>query len=339
MKRRTFLQGSSAVLAAGLMSAKPARATSKTWRLGYINAPKTVHEEVVLNLPDTFKRISDGLLEVTSSSSLVPATEHLAAIKDGRIDMAMVNFAYYSGEAPLLNIGALPGLFPTIESYRVADRAVLHDEFAKILADRYDAELLVQSSWSGQVVWSRDKPIRTAEDFRGLKFRAHSVEAAMLMQSLGASPITMPVGEFLVALQRGVVDAGVTGVNTGFNLGLGQVAKYLCDWRIAYPSCWGLVVRRSSWNELSADMQAAIKAEMLAAQPDIVQRTIVETDEGVKGAIAAGATYVEPDAGEFDKVHAPERLGAIYESWYKLNAGQGITNAQDVVERVQLALK
>jgi TRAP-type C4-dicarboxylate transport system substrate-binding protein len=56
---------------------------------------------------------------------------------------------------------------------------------------------------------TRDRPVRTLEDFRGMKLRAPTRQTNKLLASLGAAPVSMPVTALADAMSKGVLDGAM----------------------------------------------------------------------------------------------------------------------------------
>ena len=68
-------------------------------------------------------------------------------------------------------------------------------------------------SWWGVESIVSKKPIRTMEDFKGVKFRSPQGMTAEILTKLGASIVVLPGGEVFSALDKGVVDAADWGTH------------------------------------------------------------------------------------------------------------------------------
>ena len=55
-------------------------------------------------------------------------------------------------------------------------------------------------------VHTRDKPVKTLADFKGLKMRAPTRQTNKLLASLGASPVGMPLPAIADAVSKGTID-------------------------------------------------------------------------------------------------------------------------------------
>ena len=306
------------------------------WHVGYLSVPKSGYQAMVDALPERIGKLTGGRVEIQTSATIVGPQQHLAAIRDGRIEAAAIPLPYYSGEAPVLNIGGLPGLFQTFEEYAKATDAVLFEAFDKIFREKYSAVHIAHGNWPGQVIFSK-QPIRTLADFKGLKVRAHNLETSQLMAKLGAKPIAMPFGEFFPAIQRGVVDAGMTGTTPGYGIGLYQVTKYIDDWRIGYTVAWSVVVNTKAWDSLPADLKPKLVAEFKKIQEEYAAAIVEETKKGLDLNREKGMEIITPSPAELAKSRDPKLLKEVWDCWIELNKKQGL-DGQAVLEVTQKVL-
>jgi len=96
------------------------------------------------------------------------------------------------------------------------------------------------------------KPIRTLEDFKGLKIRTSGAWAE-IATSLGATTVVLPGNEVFDALERHVVDAiewGGPGIN--FNAGFHKIAPYIIVPGIHQPASFNeCLFNKNAWAKLS----------------------------------------------------------------------------------------
>src|SRR5918996_1012089 len=138
------------------------------WRLGYLSVPKSGYQAMIDALPDRLGKLTGGRLEIQTSATIVAPLQHLAALRDGRLEAVAAVLPYYSGEAPVLNVGGLPGLFQSFEEYTKATDTFLFEAYDKIYREKYNGVHLAHGNWPGQVIFSK-QPIRTLADFKGTK--------------------------------------------------------------------------------------------------------------------------------------------------------------------------
>lgn len=102
------------------------------------------------------------------------------------------------------------------------------DAQCKKLEENVGVKILAANWIYGERHILSSKPVRSLDDMKGLKIRVPTssmhVEAFQLM---GASSISMNLGEVYTALQQGVVDALENPLSTLYNGKFQEVAKYL----------------------------------------------------------------------------------------------------------------
>jgi TRAP-type transport system periplasmic protein len=197
--------------------------------------------------------------ELTSLPELgLGGAETIRVVKTGVVDVAEIYGGYVAGELPMVEILELPGIFkdgPTAKKAILAWKA--HE--TKIMDQKANAVVLAMAVYPDQAFFSK-RAIRTPADFKGLKTRVHSVALASLVAGLGGEPLTIPFAETYTALERGTLDAAITGTKPGFGLRWYEVAKYLVG-PISMRPHISLAVNKSSWRRLPPDVQQILKEE------------------------------------------------------------------------------
>jgi TRAP-type C4-dicarboxylate transport system substrate-binding protein len=184
--------------------------------------------------------------------------ETIRVLKTGVVDVTETYGGYVAGELPMIEILEIPGIFPNPE---IAKKAILawkpHE--AKILEEKANAVLLAMAVYPDQALWSK-KPLRKLEDFKGLKIRVHSVALSSLVAGLGGEPLTIAFAETYTALERGTLDAAISGTKPGYGLRWYEVSKYLVG-PIAMRPHVALAINKNAWKRLPVDVQQILKEE------------------------------------------------------------------------------
>ena len=197
--------------------------------------------------------------EMTSLPELgLGGAETIRVIKTGVVDVAEIYGGYVAGELPMVEILELPGIFPDGATARKATQAWKTHE-TKIIDQKANAVVLAMACYPDQAFFSK-RPIRKPADFKGLKTRVHSVALASLVAGLGGEPLTVPFAETYTALERGTLDAAITGTKPGFGLRWYEVSKYLVG-PISMRPHISLAVNKTSWRRLPPDIQQIMKSE------------------------------------------------------------------------------
>jgi TRAP-type C4-dicarboxylate transport system substrate-binding protein len=197
--------------------------------------------------------------ELTSLPELsLGGAETIRVIKTGVVDVAEVYGGYVAGELPMVEILEMPGIFADGAMAKKAIQAWKSHE-AKILDQKANAVMLAMAMYPDQAFFSK-RPLRKPADFKGLKTRVHSVALASLVAGLGGEPLTVPFAETYTALERGTLDAAITGTKPGFGLRWYEVSKYLVG-PISMRPHVSLAVNKATWKRLPPDVQQIMKEE------------------------------------------------------------------------------
>jgi len=105
------------------------------------------------------------------------------------------------------------------------------------------------------------KPLRTFEDWNGLKCRYPGGMIAEIYQKAGASVIILPGGEIYTAMATGVIEFGeYIGIAMNKELGLHEVGKYIIGpGQMHQPvDVQAFVMNLDAWNALPDDIQTML---------------------------------------------------------------------------------
>ncbi|PTX55825.1 TRAP-type C4-dicarboxylate transport system substrate-binding protein [Litoreibacter ponti] len=128
-------------------------------------------------------------------------------IRDGVIDCGWALPAYTPGRFPESEVFELP--FMTSMSAEDSSKAVW-EYSQKYLTERMgDIHLMATHLHGPGVIHKKGDPIMKPSDLAGVKLRGPSRQANKLLETLGATPVGIPVPAFPEALSKGVVDGGV----------------------------------------------------------------------------------------------------------------------------------
>src|SRR5262249_50706373 len=126
--------------------------------------------------------------------------------------------------------------------------------------DRLGLHPLVAGIATTEIFAHAHKPIRTAEDLKGLKFRTLGMWADLL-RGFGAEPVATPTSEVGSALERKVIDAAkMAGPADNVQMGLQKLAKYVMVPGAHLPGGYFTVfIKSAAWDKLPADMRNGLE--------------------------------------------------------------------------------
>lgn len=220
-----------AVLA--LAAATAAQAQTK-WDLPAAYAATNFHSINLNEFAADVEKNTGGKLKITVhlNASLFKAPEIKRAVQGGQAPIGEVLISNFSNEWPLFGADALPFL---ADSY---DEAVKLWKAQKPIFDKKlgDQGLMVLYAvpWPPQGIYAK-KPINSAADLKGVKWRAYNPQTARIAELVGATPVTVQAAELSQALATGVVESYMSSGSTGYDSKTYEHLKYWYDTQAWLP--------------------------------------------------------------------------------------------------------
>jgi TRAP-type mannitol/chloroaromatic compound transport system substrate-binding protein len=291
------------LLAGSLMAASPAPATAQTMEdplilKGQSSHPAAANLHLLFQLwGETVDKMSGGRIKVETlpAGAIVPAFEVFDAVSRHVLDVGIAPFGYILGKSLAgipLSHGPVFGMDGTDywAWYYDGGGMALLDEFYRDVLKMNIVAFPVPTDYPQGLGWFKE-PISSLDDLQGMKYRIYGIGAETYGR-LGVSVVTIPGGEIVPAMERGVID-GAEWINCAEDqkLGLQDVANHYYTPGMHEPVTGGQVlINGDVWNELTPDLQEIIKVATVYAT---VQRNFIlnrETAVACQELIAQGVT-------------------------------------------------
>jgi TRAP-type C4-dicarboxylate transport system substrate-binding protein len=244
-----------ALLAAALAVGGNAFAQTK-WDLPAAYAASNFHTENLVKFADDVDKATGGKLKITvhANASLYKAPEIKRAVQQGQAQIGEVLLVNFQNEWQIFGADGLPFL---ADSY---DSAMKLYQAQKPLLDKKLGEqgmfLLYAVAWPPQGIYSK-KPINSAADMKGLKWRAYSPATARIAELVGAQPVTVQAAELSQAMATGVVDSYMSSGSTGYDSKTYEHIKNWYDTQAWLPKN-AVLVNKVAFDALDKPTQAAL---------------------------------------------------------------------------------
>ena len=185
--------------------------------------------------------------------------EIMNLLKLGVFDYAYGLPGYVAKEDAIFEGGDLSSVTQDIETQKKVAEAyfpILAKSFEKI----YKSKLLQLYPFPSQTLWCKT-PIKGIKDLKGKKIRVYSTTLGDFVEGVGGTSVTVPFAEVIPALEKGVVDCGITGTMSAYKAKWYQVATHAYTLRVGWGLAFG-AMNLKKWNALGAEKQKALKAEL-----------------------------------------------------------------------------
>jgi TRAP-type mannitol/chloroaromatic compound transport system substrate-binding protein len=261
-----FLRLVVAGVVATLVLGQAAAAQKIGWRLTtYVpegNQDYREYIELYVKLVDT---LTSGEIKIQpfGAGVLAPAFEAPQAVQKGIADMA-INFPAFLVNQDPANafLAGLPGGMSAEATMAWLFNGGGEKLWADFRRETMGLHAVVSGIGPSEIFAHSHKPIRTAEDLKGLKFRTAGAWAAILKDYFGASPTVLPASEIFTALERRVID-GTEYITPSLNYatGLHNVARYVVLPGVHQPTyVYDALWKKEVWDALRADLKEKLIA-------------------------------------------------------------------------------
>ena len=239
---------------------------------------------------------TNGQLTLTVSSFPelgLAGPDTLQLVSNGTIAMANIYTGYVAGELPAIEVQSLWGIYPDWETMYLS-LTDMHPQLEEMVALETGGGTIVNHNWysgNDQFFFSK-KPLRTLADFEGLKTRSHAAALSDWIQGMGAEAQFVAFSEVYTALERGILDAGVTGSTPGHGQRWYEVTEYL-NGPLKSLLSTNNVINAAVWKSIPADLQQIFIEEGAKAELEQLRLTSIQNVTGVQKNIDAGMELVE----------------------------------------------
>ena len=256
MKFKFALLTAAAAVTAALTLSSTAMAQAK-WDLPAAYPSTNFHSENLVQFANDVDKASGGKLKITvhSNASLFKATEIKRAVQGGQAQAGEILLANFQNEWQIFGTDGLPFLadsYDTSMKLYKAQKPALEKKLAE-----QGMQLLYTVAWPPQGIYAK-KPINSAADLKGIKWRAYSPSTARIAELVGAQPVTVQAAEFSQALATGVVESTMTSGATGVDSKLYEHLKYYYDAQAWLPKN-AVIVNKAAFDALDAATKQALK--------------------------------------------------------------------------------
>jgi len=235
-------------------------ATAQTkWDLPAAYAATNYHTENLVQFANDVEKASGGKLKITvhANASLFKAPEIKRAVQGGQAQAGEILLANFQNEWQIFGADGLPFLADSYdESARLykAQRPLIEKKLGE-----QGMMLLFSVPWPPQGIYVK-KPISSAADLKGVKWRAYSPATARIAELVGAQPVTVQAAELSQAMATGVIESYMSSGATGYDSKTYEHIKYWYDTQAWLPKN-AVIANKAAFDALdAASKQAVLKA-------------------------------------------------------------------------------
>lgn len=289
-------------------------AAAETLRLAHTAAVSHAHHEAATLFAKNVEKRTAGKVkvEVYPAGELGDQPALAEQITLGALDMAVVSLGNLAMYDKKLNAMTAPFLFADYDhAHRTIDRFVMGWMNAGLA--QHDALGLSMFDYGFRQTTTKDVPIHTADDLKGLKIRVPPATGLLAaFDAVGANTQKIAYSELYTSLKQGVVTGEENPVFTILADSLFETQNELALTN-HYFDCQVLLVNKTFFEGLPADVQQVIREEAVNAQ-NLTRDRIANGESAVVAELEKKGMHVtRPDRASFVAKMQPayEKVGAL----------------------------
>ena len=281
--------------------------------------------------PRLYER-TNGQVEVviTSFPELgIAGPDVLTLVADGTLSMAQVYSGYIAGELPAIEIVTLWGVYPDNEITYKSQVSLLED-LEQLVLDETGGVVINHNWFSGveQYFFCKER-IDTLEDFDGKKTRSHSAALSDWINGMGAEAQFVAFAEVYTALERGILDCGVTGADPAYGQRWYEVTSYM-NGPLPSFTATNNIVNSMVWDRMPEDLQQIFLEEGARSELEQLRLTAIQNEVGTEKNLNAGLELVKFS----DEINAQIRIATkthVLPGWLRRLGGPDDARAKEWV--------
>jgi len=235
---------------------------------------------------------------VYGNSTLYKDKEEMEALQLGVVQMLAPSLAKFG---PLgvkeFEVFDLPYLFDNYDALHKVTQGPL----GRMLLDKLDAKgVRGLAYWdNGFKSFSANKPLKTPEDFKGLKMRIQSSRVlSSQMRALGSLPQVLAFSEVYQALKTDMVDGTENPISNLYTQKMHEVQKHLTLTGHGYLG-YAVITNKKFWDGLPTDIRGQLDEAMQQTTRYANQIAKLENDKALENVRKSGKTQIyTPTAAE-----------------------------------------
>src|SRR5918996_2240799 len=234
-----------------------ATAWAETWDMPMAYPDSNFHSQNGKAFAECVGAGTNGELEIVvhPGGSLFKGNEIKRAVQTGQAPIGERLLSAHQNEEAVLGFDSVPFL---ASSYEASDQ--LWEAAKPVIAQTLDEQnlvLLYAVPWPPQGIYTK-KPLESASDLQGVKFRSYNAATARMAELMGAVPVQIEEAELSQALATGVADSFISSGSTGYDRKVWEHVSHWYDVAAWLPRNT-VFVNKDAWESLDGATQQVLE--------------------------------------------------------------------------------
>ncbi len=231
---------------------------------------------------------------ITSFPELgIAGPDSLEQVTNGTLSWAEITSGYVSGHMPEAELAIMYGVYPDHEVEFKVTQAI-GPELDRLFEENTDGGIVLSHMWvsGGDQFFFCEEGITELADFEGRKVRSHGSALSDWIEGFGANAQFVAFAEVYTALERGILDCGVTVAFAAHAQRWYEVTNYMVG-PLSSQLLNTVIVNRQVWDALPSDIQQILLEEGARHELEAMRVTPAWNEVWIQRNIDAGLEYQE----------------------------------------------
>jgi TRAP-type C4-dicarboxylate transport system substrate-binding protein len=225
-------------------------AWAETWDMPTAYPDSNFHSQNAKAFAECVRTGTGGELEIVihPGGSLFKGNEIKRAVQTGQAPIGERLLSAHQNEEAVFGFDSVPFL---ASSYEASDKLwqAARPTIEEVLGEQ-NLVLLYSAPWPPQGIYSK-KPLESASDLQGVKFRSYNAATARMAELMGAVPVQIEEAELSQALATGVADSFISSGSTGYDRKVWEQVTHWYDVAAWLPRNM-VFANRDAWESLDS---------------------------------------------------------------------------------------
>ena len=254
-------------------------------------------------------------------AQMAPTPAHYDLARTGQADVSWFLHGGTPGRFPLTEISHLPYMVGSAEiGTKVLNDAQLRSRYLD--AEHRGVKVLLLLTHQPGNVHTTKKPIRSADDMKGLRIRFAAPTIRDFVAALGGTAVGVQPNEQLEQLQKGTLDGTFIDYGgAGVAFKMGGTLKYSTE-MYSYVSSFGLAMNPEFYSKLPADLKKLVDQSVVGVEKEVGEGWDALDTIGKKLIVDGGGQAIKLSKAEDERFR---KVGAqVTEAKLKELEGKGL---------------
>ena len=234
------------------------------------------------------------LVPITSFPELgIAGPDSLEQVTNGTLSWAEITSGYVSGHMPEAELAIMYGVYPDHEVEFKVTQAI-GPTLDALFEENTDGGKVISHMWvsGGDQFFFCKEGIAELADFEGRKVRSHGSALSDWIEGFGANAQFVAFAEVYTALERGILDCGVTVAFAAHAQRWYEVTDFMVG-PLSSQLLNTVIVNREVWEGLPSDIQQIVLEEGARHELEAIRVTPAWNEVWIQRNIDAGLEYQE----------------------------------------------